>query len=86
MKQDQAAVEAAVRTMVATILEKPEDKIGPQADFVDQLGADSMAALELMAEIEKRYGIVVPPENLPRFKSVASVSRLVMELLEAEVA
>jgi acyl carrier protein len=86
MNDQKAEVQAAVRKLVSAITELPEQEIDLDAAFVADLGADSMSALELMARIEHLYGVVVLPEYLPRFKSVNTVTELVLELLEKKAA
>lgn len=34
--------------------------------FVDDLGADSLLAIELLVQLEKRYAITIPESELPR--------------------
>jgi acyl carrier protein len=79
-------VEITVRAMVAAILEVEPDAVGADAKFVDDLGADSMSALELMARVEKHYGIVILPENLPKMRTVRAVAALAGELLNGKAA
>jgi acyl carrier protein len=69
-----------IKAAVAEIAELPIEKIELDAQFGPDLGVDSMEALELMARLEKHYGIVVPPENLPRFKTVRMVAEIVSEI------
>ncbi len=46
-------VEKEVRSLIASIVELPEETIAPEALFVDDLGMDSMMALEILAALEK---------------------------------
>lgn len=39
------------------------ESIDPAADF-DRLGVDSVVAVALLMEIEQRYGVDIPPEEL----------------------
>jgi acyl carrier protein len=78
--------EKTVRGMVAAIIEVEPDAVGADARFVEDLGADSMSALELMARVEKHYGIVILPENLPKMRTVRAVAALAEELAKAKPA
>lgn len=81
MKEELNEMETTIRGMVAAIIEVEPDAIGADAKFVDDLGADSMSALELMARVEKHYGIVILPENLPKMRTVRQVAALAGELV-----
>ena len=70
-----------VRELLAEILETEPDKIDGDADFVKDLGMDSMMALEVLAAIEKKYRIIIPEESLAKFTSLNHTVALVRELL-----
>lgn len=55
-----ADLENEVRKLVADIIELPEDKISKDARFVEDLGMDSMMALEILASIEKKFKVQIP--------------------------
>ncbi len=74
-------VATKVRSLVAVILELAPEEVGLEADLVNELGADSMTGLELMATLEKEFSIVIPPEAMPELQSVASTANLVGRIL-----
>ena len=80
---DKAQLQADIRQVVANIMEREPDTIPMDAHLVADLGADSMNALELLATLEKRYGIVIDPGNLPDMTSVARVGDIVWSILQA---
>lgn len=47
--------------------------------FVDDVEADSLLAIELLAQLEKRYGITIPEQELPRLVNLRSTYELVAE-------
>lgn len=75
---DQVAAE--LRRLIAEIVEVPEESITEASSFAD-LGADSLMALEIVANIEKKYRIQVPEEDLQRIKSFGDTIALVREYL-----
>ena len=75
-------VEKDIRELVVTILDVDSKGIDPLADFVKDLGMDSMMALELLASIEKKYRIVIPEDYLPQFVNLQVTVSLVQDLLE----
>jgi acyl carrier protein len=79
-----SAIEEKIRGIVAEIAELVPENVTAQADFVKELGVDSMAALELMAALEDEFGIVIDPDSMPELSSLQSCTNLVKGLLDAE--
>lgn len=74
-------VEKDVRAVIAEILEIEPNEIDANANFVKDLGMDSMMALEILASLEKKYGIAIPEDTLPKFTDLATTVKLVEGLL-----
>ena len=74
-------VEKDIRNLVAEILETQPEEIDGNANFVKDLGMDSMMALEILAGIEKKYRIAIPEETLPKFTSLNQTVTIVKEIL-----
>ena len=74
-------IEQDIRKLVADILETEPDDIDGDARFVQDLGMDSMMALEILAGLEKRYRIVIPEESLAKFVNLNATIKIVEELL-----
>ena len=72
-----ASLHEEIRLLIAEITELEPEAIEEGSHLVMDLGADSMAALELMAALEKRYAIVIDPECLPEMHSLGSITALV---------
>ena len=66
-------LEKEIRAIVAEILEIDESKITPDAKFVEDLGMDSMMALEILASVEKKYKVKIPEEYLTKVTSLNSM-------------
>lgn len=75
-------LEKEMRSMVAEILEMGEDKITPEAKFVEDLGMDSMMALEILASAEKKYKIKIPEENLTKVTSLNSLVEVARTIID----
>jgi|KBSMisStandDraft_5_1062788.scaffolds.fasta_scaffold02492_5 Acyl carrier protein len=69
-----------IRNIVAQIGEVEIDKVGDETHFSNDLGIDSLRALELMVALEDKFKIRVPEEQLERFTTVSSLAELVIEL------
>ena len=70
-------LEKELRSLIAEIVEIEEEKITPEANFVEDLGMDSMMALEILASIEKKYKLKIPEENLTKITNLKQVIALV---------
>ena len=66
-----------IRNLIAKIIEVEPNKILPETAFIEDLGADSMMALEIMAALEKKYNITIPEEDLPKMSNLGEVVALV---------
>lgn len=79
---DKNSIENEIRKLIAEILEVEPEEIDPDAQFVKDLGMDSMMALEILAGIEKMYKIVIPEDMLPKFTSLKETVRIVFRILK----
>lgn len=62
--------EAKVKQIIAEKLGVSEDKITPQASFVDDLGADSLDQVELIMAFEDEFDVEIPDEDAEKLKTV----------------
>lgn len=69
----------AVKEALAKQLCIPADKITPQSEIKDDLGADSLDILQLLMTIEEEMGVTIPDEALAKFTTVQDI----VEYLEA---
>ena len=81
-KVEKETLEKELRSLVSEIVEIEEDKVVPEANFVEDLGMDSMMALEILASIEKKYKLKIPEENLTKITNLNQVVGLVSEFLK----
>lgn len=63
-------LETKVKQIIAEKLAVSEDKIIPQAAFVDDLGADSLDQVELIMAFEDAFDVEIPDEDAEKLKSV----------------
>lgn len=61
-----------VRRLLAGYLKIPAESIAEDSKL-DELGLDSLGALELVFEIEEEFKIKVPDEKIPEFRTVRAV-------------
>jgi len=57
-------------TLIANELSVAKDKIGLDTDIHDDLGADSLDAVELIMSIEDNFNVSVPENEANRLRTV----------------
>ncbi len=67
---DIQAVEVKVREITAKILKKSPAQIGKQMRFVEDLGADSLKSLELVAAFDEGFDIEMDEDEALEVKNV----------------
>jgi acyl carrier protein len=77
----QDTIETEIKNLVAEIIEKKPDEISPDARFVEDLGVDSMMALEILAGIEKKYKIAIPEEKLTELRTLNAAVAIAKEYI-----
>ena len=63
-----------VNNVIAEQLSIDESKISPESNLVDDLKADSLDVAALMLELEERYNVEIPDEELGSLKTVADIA------------
>ena len=62
-----------VRALVAETLNCDLDKVTMEASMADDLGADSLAAVELSMALEEEFDVTIADEDLPNLKTVGDL-------------
>lgn len=78
---DRAAVELKVRELIAEVLNVDIAKVGPEANFVFDLGADSQQSVQLVAAFEKAFDIEVDEDEALEVQDVASAVEFIQSML-----
>ncbi|MFI5633542.1 acyl carrier protein [Streptomyces sp. NPDC051664] len=66
-----------LRSLVADALELPVEEVTDEAHFVDDLQVDSLMALEIVVNLEKKYGIKVAESDFKEVSNLLQVRALV---------
>ena len=79
-----AQIEAGVIAVIKTLSSRP---IEPtlESDLIVDLGFDSVRVLEVIAELEDRFDVSIPLNDLPLTRTVAQVVALVAALVDGRV-
>ena len=62
-----------VRQLLAHQFEVDENTITMDTNIADDLGADSLDAIDIVMTIEDQYAIEVPDENIENMKTVEDI-------------
>lgn len=66
-----------VKEIVAEILDIEVSEIKDEAKIIDDLGADSIAVMEIVMELEDEYDVEVPTEDILNLVTVADIVKYV---------
>ncbi len=61
-----------IKEIIIEQLRVDEDEVVPSASFTDNLGADSLAVVELIMALEGEFGIQIPYEEAEKIITVQS--------------
>lgn len=70
-----------VKALVAKIAEVDPAEVTDEADFVEDLGMDSMMALEILSLLEKQYNLKISESNLTKMSNLKQVLELLNKLV-----
>ena len=59
-----------VKTVVAEQLDRDIESVTIESSFVDDLGADSLDAVELIMRLEEEFGIDIPDDDAEKITTV----------------
>jgi len=66
-------LQGQVIAIIADQLDVAVENITEQASIIDDLGADSLAVVELVLALEERFGLSIPDEEAEKIRTVADV-------------
>jgi acyl carrier protein len=70
---------AKLKEIVCEILELEEDEVTETSLFNEDHGADSLRAIEILASLEKEFGVVIDQSELARMVNLKGVYEVVSE-------
>ncbi len=74
------STEQEVATIVSAITKSPLEMIQPDTDLRMQLNVDSLQGLQIVAAIERRFGVTVPDEEIDLYGNVRAIADTVDRL------
>jgi len=72
-------VDERVKKIIGEQLGVEEDEVTPEANFVEDLGADSLDTVELVMALEEEFGIEIPDEDAEKILTVGKALDYIKE-------
>ncbi len=72
-----------VKKIVVEHLSVAEEKITPEASFIDDLGADSLDTVELVMAFEEEFGIEIPDDAAETIQTFGDAVNFISEATTA---
>ena len=63
-------IEKKVRSIIVEQLGVAEDEVTPEANIIEDLGADSLDTVELVMAFEEEFDIEIPEEDTEKIRTV----------------
>lgn len=74
-------IEAGIRQTVSELCGLPED-VDRDADLYLDLGVASAHALQLLVQLEERFGVQIPDDRFVEATSIGKLSAMIKELVQ----
>ena len=79
-------VRTEIKNLIAVVTERDAEEVSDTALFVDDLGVDSLMAMEVMVTVDKKFKIDIPEEEFSQIKNVdEAVATVMRHLSKGEV-
>jgi acyl carrier protein len=81
---ESAQITSTIRDLIVEIGEDAgvdSAKITDDAHFIKDMGLDSMALLEVLATMEKKFGVQIPESEFPNITTIAKCAETVRKYL-----
>ncbi len=70
-------VEEKVKSLIASQLNIPVEKVNDESKLVEDLGADSLDIVEMLMTLEEEFGISIPDEETANMKTVGEIVKVI---------
>lgn len=72
-------IEQKVKEIVSQQLDVDVAQIKPESQFIDDLGADSLAIVELVLAFEEQFEIDIPDEDTEKIRTVGDAISYILQ-------
>lgn len=73
-----------VKEIIVELLEVEADQVKPEANFKEDLEADSLDLVELLMAFEDEFGSPIPDEDVKEINTVGDAVRYIQSRMEEE--
>lgn len=68
-----------VKNLIVNLLNVDKNIITPESKFIQDLGADSLDAVEIVMAVEEEFGIEIPDDADEHIKTVGDITKYIEE-------
>ncbi len=79
---DNIEVQKRVKKVIAHVLKLNDENIADNANFVFDLGADSLQSVELVAAFEEEFNIELPEDKALEIQTVSNAVKFISQYLK----
>ncbi|WP_041726059.1 acyl carrier protein [Caldisericum exile] len=79
---EETEIREKVKKVIIEKLGLEEDKIKDEAKYVEDLGADSLALVDIAMALEDEFGMKIPDEDIEKITTVGSTIQYIKEHLK----
>jgi acyl carrier protein len=79
-------IRAEVKKLIAEVTEREPEEITDTALFAEELGVDSLMAMEVMVAVDKKYKINIPEDEFATIKNVNDTVAIVQRHMDGAAA
>jgi acyl carrier protein len=72
-------IRAEIKRLIANVTEREPEEISDTAHYMDELGVDSLMAMEVMIAVDKKYKINIPEEEYNKATNVDQSVKMVQD-------
>lgn len=73
-----------IKEIVEIALDRELDEFSMEANFYEDYAMDSLGAVALVVEVQKRFDVRIPDESMPSARTGLQLKTIIMELVEAK--
>ena len=74
-------IKAEIKKLIARVTEREPEEISDEAHYMEELGVDSLMAMEVMIAVDKKFKIDIPEEDFNKATNVNASVALVEKWL-----
>lgn len=79
---EKSEVQKRVKKVIATVLKTSEENIRDNANFIFDLGADSLQSVELVAAFEEEFQVELPEDKALEVQTVSDAVEFISQYIK----